>query len=200
MMSFPKWNLKISVLLSGVSGVILGITSVLLFQYAIKAQPSEQKLARIQDQVESQGTLEDTFLHDDDPFSAMEKMRERMFKGFGQFDAFENDFFDRSFSRFGSGHSYSLNQKENDENLIYEINLKDGVDGKTLDIKVEDGLVTISGQTKNQSDAQNDVHNSFFSSSSSFSQSFSLPDYIDAEKVQIQNSKNKITLTFPKIS
>jgi len=198
--SFPKWSSKILVLLSGVSGVILGITSVLLFQYAVKAQPSEQKQARIQDQVEPKGTLEDTFLNDDDPFSVMEQMRERMFKGFGQFDALEDDFFDRGFSRFGRSQSYSLNQKENDENLIYEINLKDGVDGNTVDIKVEDGLVTISGQTKNQSDTQNDVHNSFFSSSSSFSQSFSLPEYVDAEKVQIENSKNKITLIFPKIS
>ncbi len=200
MINFHKLSSKISILSSGVVGVIIGITFVLLFQYAVKAQPEERQQTVLQDKVESNHIVEDSFFDNGDPFAAMEKMREKMLKGFGQFDDLSDNFFGAKNSGFSNRQSYSLNQKETNESLIYEINLKDGVDGKSVDIKVENGLVTISGQTKTENEAQDEVQSSFFSSSSSFSQSFSLPEYVDTENVRIKNHKNKIILTFPKIS
>ena len=115
-----------------------------------------------------------------DPFLAMRKMREQMEKemragGMGAMMGFDME---------GGA---EITAKEDDKSVSYEI--KDVVGG-TLNTNVNNGMLTVSGESKQ-------VHGSI-SMQSSFQRSFSLPPNVDAAKMETISEKDRVVLRFPK--
>lgn len=146
--------------------------------------------------------LSDSFFNDD-PFESMQKMRERVLKNFNSFGGgFGDSIFDMNLDHSnilnGGQKSYTISSSETEGSLIYEIELESGVKGDSVNVSVEKGMVTISGQKKTINKGESNMGQSIFSSSSSFSQSFSVPQHVDRDNVKITNKDKKIILTFPK--
>jgi HSP20 family molecular chaperone IbpA len=125
---------------------------------------------------------EDAFLGQD-PFMAMRKMREQMEQemrggGAGAMLGFDME-----------GGGAEITAKEDAKSISYEI--KDVVGG-TLNTQVNNGMLTVSGESKQ-------IHGSI-SMQSSFQRSFSLPPNVDAAKMETISEKDKVVLRFPKKS
>jgi HSP20 family molecular chaperone IbpA len=117
------------------------------------------------------------------PFLAMQKMREEMEKemrggGAGAMMGFDIE----------SGGA-EITAKEDAKSVSYEI--KDVVGG-TLNTQVSNGMLTVSGESKQ-------IHGSI-SMQSSFQRSFSLPPNVDAGKMETISEKDRVVLRFPKKS
>ena len=182
--------------------MFIGIISVLLFQSMTSAHPHDEPKVKEEVTQNQESLFSDSFFNDD-PFQSMQKMRERMLKNFNSFDGgFGDSIFDMKFDRSsmfdGGQKSYTMSSRETDSSLIYEIELESGVEGDSVNVSVENGMVTISGQKTTTNKDENNMGQSIFSSSSSFSQSFSIPNHVDSENVKITNEDKKIILTFPK--
>lgn len=124
---------------------------------------------------------DDAFLGQD-PFVAMRKMREQMEKEM------------RAGMAAGMGFDMEsggaeITAKEDDKSVSYEIR---DVVGGTLNTQVSNGMLTVSGESKQ-------VHGSI-SMQSSFQRSFSLPPNVDAEKMETISEKDRVVLRFPKKS
>ncbi|MCB0379034.1 MAG: Hsp20 family protein, partial [Bdellovibrionales bacterium] len=94
--------------------------------------------------------------------------------------------------------NYQINTIDDEDSVVFEIQFKGKVDDGTLNVNVENGMVTISGRQVQKSQDNEEGSWVHFSSSSSFSQSFSVPYGVDENNVQIKNQGNKVILTFPK--
>jgi HSP20 family molecular chaperone IbpA len=120
---------------------------------------------------------DEDFFNAQDPFTVIRKMqdeaRQQMAQGFSGFDI--------------EAQGGKITEKEDAKSLSYEIS---GVDGGSLNTKVEDGYLTISGNAKRQ--------RAGFSVTSSFQRSFSLPPTVDPTKMQTISEKDKVVLRFPK--
>ena len=74
-----------------------------------------------------------------------------------------------------------------------------GLEKDAIKVIVEDGILTISGEKKSEKKEEGtDFLWSEFSSGS-FSRSFTLPDYIEAEKIEADYRNGILALTFPKM-
>jgi len=149
----------------------------------------------------------DSFFNDDffrstDPFESMRQFRKRMDQQFQEFSQ-ESDTqspFDTWFShRFGGGSVDDIKQRSDENYLYYEITVDD-IEATTLNTRVENGMITIEGETKkefqNQEEDQNKQAHSFMSSR--FTRSFPLPAQVDADKMETEHKGNTIILKFPR--
>lgn len=114
-----------------------------------------------------------------DPFEEMRNLQQQMMQGM---QLPKSD---------GAG---QIETREDDQFIYYDITIK-GMDPKSLQVNIEKGQITIAGQTENQADESKG--GAYFSSE--FHRSFPVPPETDADKVQVENSKDKVTLKFPKI-
>jgi HSP20 family molecular chaperone IbpA len=151
------------------------IVSALQLPKNDESAPQNQATAQARTEEEA----EDAFLGQD-PFTAMRKMREQMEKemraGVGAGMGFDME----------SGGA-EITAKEDAKSVSYEI--KDVVGG-TLNTQVSNGMLTVSGESKQ-------IHGSI-SMQSSFQRSFSLPPNVDAAKMETISEKDKVVLRFPK--
>ncbi len=74
-----------------------------------------------------------------------------------------------------------------------------GLEKDAIKVMVEDGILTIAGEKKAQKkeDGPDYLWSEF--SSGSFSRSFTLPDYVEAEKIQADYKNGILVLTIPKM-
>ncbi len=74
-----------------------------------------------------------------------------------------------------------------------------GLEKEAIKVMVEDGILTITGEKKSQKkeDGPDYLWSEF--SSGSFSRSFTLPDYVEAEKIQADYKNGILVLTIPKM-
>ena len=125
------------------------------------------------------------FFGGQDPFAQMRKMQEDMEKdmrrgGGGLFSM-----------TFDGGDSQNIVEKEDDHAVYYEIS---GIDQTKLQTHVDGGMLTISGQTK-QEKGRGGFHAMV---QQSFQRSFSLPPNVDPNGMQLTSEKDKVVLKFPK--
>lgn len=93
------------------------------------------------------------------------------------------------------GDEQNIVEREDEEAVYYEIT---GIDQTKLNTKVENGQLTISGETRKRSGDED----SFFRTEmqSTFQRSFPLPPGVIEEKMEISSEKDKVVLRFPKRS
>lgn len=114
----------------------------------------------------------------EDPFTQVAKMREQMRQRFAR----EDD---------GEGLT-GIQRREDDHFVYFDLRLQDPK-STSLNSKVEDGYLNITGKVEKNQDEDN-----YFSSS--FSKTFPVPDGVDAEKMQTEADGDKVTFKFPKVS
>ena len=73
-----------------------------------------------------------------------------------------------------------------------------GVDAKDVDVTVEDGLLTISGQRRMEHKDEREGYHRVECSYGSFSRSFSLPDNVEADKIDASIDNGVLKLRLPK--
>lgn len=74
-----------------------------------------------------------------------------------------------------------------------------GISEDELDIEVCDGVMTISGEKKDEKEEEKEGYYYKESHSGSFSRSFTLPAEVDEEKADADMDKGVLTITLPKI-
>lgn len=128
-----------------------------------------------------------------DPFQEMERMQKQMMKHFGQMPTDgDTGGMHLFFQNGGTGAAVSsgeMKTREDEKFIYYDIDLG-GTNPTNFNVKVEDGLVTVTGTVEKKTDTT--------SVSSSFERSFPAPANTDSRKVEFDNQNGKITLKFPK--
>jgi HSP20 family molecular chaperone IbpA len=150
------------------------------------------------------GTL-DSFFNDDffnssnSPFEEMRKMQERMMKQFGTSEDLKGGIFDSWFKKkFGGGDPGDIHMREDDDYVYYDVAVKNLVNSK-LDIRVQDGQITISGTIEKRSSNEDDKKSSSQFYSSTFHRSFPVPYGVDDTKAEMEQKGEKIIIKLPKI-
>ena len=109
-----------------------------------------------------------------------------------------NDFFnDDVMLRDYSGHVPSVNITENEKSYSIEVSAP-GFEKKDFNVKVEDGMLTVSGEHKTEKNEENKnfVRKEF--NYGSFSRSFNLVDLIDEEKIDAKYENGILRIELPK--
>ena len=126
-------------------------------------------------------------------------MQERMMK---QFESSEGDsgggIFDSWFKKkFGGGDPGDIHMREDDDFVYYDVVIKNLVNSK-LDIRVQDGQITISGTIEKRSSDEGENKNSSRFYSSTFHRSFPVPYGVDDTKAEMEQRDEKIIIKLPK--
>lgn len=90
---------------------------------------------------------------------------------------FNDDFFEAS----------ELSQREDEKFIYYDVHVAD-LNSTSINTKVENGYITISGTTEKTS---------YFKSS--FNRTFPVPDHVDSNKMEMSSEGDKVVLRFPKL-
>jgi HSP20 family protein len=109
---------------------------------------------------------------------------------------FDEDFFPVLTNRTGS--MPAVNIKENDKNFILELAVP-GMDKKDLKIDINEDVLTISSETKNESEEEKDGYKRKEFSYSSFCRSFYIPENINREKIGAAYKDGILTVDLPKL-
>ena len=91
----------------------------------------------------------------------------------------------------------AMEAAEDDKAYIVTAELP-GLDEKNVEVKVTDSTITISGENKEEKEEKKKDY--YFSERSygSFQRSFTLPDDVDASKIEASMKKGVLTVTLPK--
>ncbi len=73
-----------------------------------------------------------------------------------------------------------------------------GVDPKDVEVRFENGLLTLRGERKLEKEDQRDNYHRIELSYGAFSRSFSLPTVVDADKIRADSKNGVLTVTLPK--
>ncbi len=87
--------------------------------------------------------------------------------------------------------------KETENDIVLHADVP-GVEEKDLDIKVEDGTLTLKGERKFEQAKKDEGYHRIERSFGSFVRCFSLPESVDPEKAEAQYKNGVLTVTLPK--
>lgn len=188
-----------SKVLIGLVCFVLGVAAALLIQ-KLNSKPAITFLAsnpphalKNMDSIFDQFYDDDFFGRSGDPFENMRKMRKQMLQQFDQPEEGGGIFDSWYRKKFGGGDAGEVKKREDKNFIYYDFAIKD-LDKEKLKVKVEDGQISISGQTEKK--FEENGSGSYYSSS--FHRSFPAPPEVDADKFQMEQLKDTLTLKFPK--
>jgi len=87
--------------------------------------------------------------------------------------------------------------KETENEIVLVADLP-GVDEKAIDIKIEDGALTLKGERKFETEKKGEGYHRIERGYGSFARCFSVPDSVDPDKVKADYKSGVLTLTLPK--
>lgn len=147
---------------------------------------------------------ENDFVNPHDLFEVMTRFRERMEKQIENFDN-ENENISDSFDSWlnttsGGGVIDDIMRREDEKFVYYDITVKN-LEAASINTKIEDGYITITGKVEKTSFGRDDEDNpnsqTFYSST--FNRTFPLPDNVDSSKMEMTSEEGqKVILKFPK--
>ena len=107
--------------------------------------------------------------------------------------------FDRLFDRLadGWGDSPRMDIRNTDQGLEITVELP-GIDRKDVKLAVEDGVLTISGEKKTETETREADYRLSERSYGSFSRSIALPSGVAADKIEASMRDGVLTLTAPR--
>lgn len=114
-----------------------------------------------------------------------------------------DDFFGRSLQQRGDEGSLcgnwvpAVNIVENGNGLEISVDLP-GMDPKNVEVTVEDGVLSISGERSFNKEDENDTFHRVERSYGSFERRFTVPTTIDAAKIEARFKNGVMTLSLPK--
>ncbi len=120
-----------------------------------------------------------------------------------QFASFPSDI-DRMFDAFlGTANGTTrrwvpaMDLVETDDEFVLRADLP-GLEADDVEIEVQDGLLTVSGERKTEHEEQKDGYHRVERAYGSFSRSLSLPQGVDADQVQADFDKGVLEVHIPK--
>ena len=119
----------------------------------------------------------------------------RSFRPFYMPGVFDDDFFPVVTSRTSS--MPAVNIKEDDKKFILDLAIP-GIDKKDLKIDLNEDLLTISSETKNESEENENGYKRKEFSYSSFCRSFQLPENVNKDKIEANYKDGILNVTLPK--
>jgi HSP20 family protein len=124
-----------------------------------------------------------------DPFRELQKAQDEMAR------LFDN----RLTARGGESVGWTPNVDiyEDGEGVSLRFDLA-GVEPKDVDIRFENGLLTLKGERKLEREDKRDNYHRVELSYGTFTRSFSLPGSIDAEKIKAESKNGVLTVYLPK--
>jgi len=124
-----------------------------------------------------------------DPLRDLQRMQDEMSRLFD----------DRLAARSGEsvGWTPSVDIYEDAEGIALRFELA-GVEPKDVDIRYENGVLTLRGERKLEREDKRDNYHRVELSYGTFTRSFSLPGTIDAEKIKAESKNGVLTVTLPK--
>jgi len=132
----------------------------------------------------------------------MSLMRRNEF--FPAWSNFFNDFFDKDIINWSNKHFSdtnttlpSVNIKETDNDFEVEMAVP-GMKKEDFEIKLENNVLCISSEKKNEIEKNDDKYSRKEFSYQSFSRSFSLPDLVDDDKIKAKYESGILYVTIPK--
>ena len=163
-----------------------------------------QSLDKYQDNLNQKfdSFFNDEFFSQDDPFEALRDFRKQMQSNKDRLNqpSFSTPFDSWFSSKFGGGTVRDIEKREDEDFVYYEIVVQD-LKGTTINTKVENGYLTVTGQIESEDSEEND-ENGFSNRSvfsSTFSRTFPLPTEVDTDAMEMEAERNKIIIKFPKI-
>lgn len=117
-------------------------------------------------------------------------------------DRFFDDF-DRSFggvAPFGEKGAWApaVDIYEDDKAITLKAELPD-MEEKDLDVRVEEGMLTIKGEKKFENEEKKENFHRIERRYGSFERTFALPDTVDAENISAKYDKGVLKVTAPKV-
>ncbi len=109
---------------------------------------------------------------------------------------FDDDFFPVLNSRTSS--MPAVNIRENEKNFILELAVP-GMDKKDLKIDINEDVLTISSETRNETEENNDGYKRKEFSYSSFCRSFYLPENVNRDKIAASYKEGILSVELPKM-
>ncbi|HYS81726.1 MAG TPA: Hsp20/alpha crystallin family protein [Anaeromyxobacteraceae bacterium] len=124
-----------------------------------------------------------------DPFRDLQRVQDEMSKLFD----------DRLLARGGEsvGWTPKVDIFEDEEGVALRFELA-GVEPKDVDIRFENGVLTLRGDRKMENEDKRDNYHRVELAYGTFTRSFSLPATIDAEKIRAESKNGVLTVTLPK--
>lgn len=108
---------------------------------------------------------------------------------------FDDDFFTVNTSRPNS--LPAVNIREDEKNYFLELAVP-GMDKKDLKIDINEDVLTISSEIKNENEESNDGYTRKEFSYSSFVRSFYIPENVNRDQIQANYKEGILTVSFPK--
>jgi HSP20 family protein len=109
---------------------------------------------------------------------------------------FDDDFFTASNARPNS--LPAVNIREDEKNYFLELAVP-GMDKKDLKIDINEDVLTISSETKNENVEQQDDYTRKEFSYSSFVRSFYIPENVNKDQIQANYKDGILSVSFPKM-
>jgi HSP20 family protein len=111
----------------------------------------------------------------------------------------------RLFRPFGNGGDVAtelwtplMDIAENDKSITLKIEVP-GIDKKDVKVEVENGVLTVSGERKFEKEEKKEDYTRVERSYGAFSRSLTLPDYVDANKIDAQTKDGVLRIVLPKV-
>ncbi len=119
----------------------------------------------------------------------------RNFRPFYMGSIFENDFSPVMSTNTNS--MPAVNIKEDDKRFMLDLAVP-GIDKKDLKIDINEDLLTISSETKNESEENKDGYKRKEFSYTSFCRSFQIPENVNREKIEANYKDGILSVSLPK--
>jgi HSP20 family protein len=119
----------------------------------------------------------------------------RSFRPFYMPNFFDDDFFPVVSNRSSS--MPSVNIREDEKNYVLELAVP-GIDKNNLKIDINEDVLTISSESKNETEENKDGYKRKEFSYSSFCRSFYIPENVDREKIEASYKDGILSVGLPK--
>jgi HSP20 family protein len=119
----------------------------------------------------------------------------RSFRPFYMPSFFDDDFFPVMNSRTSS--MPAVNIREDDKEFVLDLAIP-GIDKKDLKIDINEDLLTISSETKDENEESKDGYKRKEFSYSSFCRSFQIPENVNKESIEANYKDGVLNVTLPK--
>ena len=119
----------------------------------------------------------------------------RSFRPFYMPSIFDDDFFPVLSNRTSS--MPAVNIREDEKNYVLDLAVP-GIDKKDLKIDMNEDVLTISSETKNESEDSKDGYKRKEFSYSAFCRSFYIPENVNREKIEANYKDGILTVSLPK--
>jgi HSP20 family protein len=119
----------------------------------------------------------------------------RSFRPFYMPNLFDDDFF--SVSKNSTSSLPAVNIREDEKNYVLELAVP-GLDKKDLKIDINEDVLTVSSETKNENEVSRDGYKRKEFSYSSFSRSFYIPENVNRDNIEANYKDGILKVEFPK--